>query len=72
MWRIVDNTNGRILTALQKHWGGRTATDALECTHGFGAVTDIAQELAYLGFKPHTDFEVRPAKATVFPPALSR
>jgi hypothetical protein len=71
MWRIVDNTNGRILTALKEHWSGRTADDALECTHGFGAAMDIAQELAYLGFTVHTDFDIRPARSTVLPPALS-
>ena len=64
MWRIVDNTNGRILTALKKHWGGQTANDVLECTHGFGAAMDVAHELAYLGFKLHTDFEICPAQAT--------
>jgi hypothetical protein len=64
MWRIVDNTNGQILAALKEHWGVPAANDALECTHGFGAAMDIVQELTYLGFKLHKDFDMRPAWAT--------
>jgi hypothetical protein len=71
MWRIVDNTNGRILAALEKHWSGRIANDALESTHGFGAAMDIAQELAYLGFTVHRDFDICPSRTTLFPPSLS-
>ena len=56
MWRIVDHTKGRILAALKEHWSGRTANDALERSHGFGAAMDIAHELTYLGFEQHKDF----------------
>jgi hypothetical protein len=72
MWQIVDNTSGRIFQMLERHWSGGTAKDALESSHGFGAAMDIADELTYLGFKLHEDFDVRPARATVLPgaPAL--
>ena len=33
---------------------------------------DIAQELAYLGFKVDQDFDVRPSRTTLFPSALSQ
>jgi hypothetical protein len=66
MWRVVDHTRGRILAALQEHWSGRTAQDALEHGHGFGATLDIAHELTYLGFEQHKDFDVDPVKTTVW------
>jgi hypothetical protein len=71
MWRIVDNTNGRLLAVLKEHWSGRMATDAIECSHGFGDAMDIAYELAYLGFKLHKDFDLCPARTTILPPELS-
>ena len=70
MWRIVDNTDGRILAALKKHWSGRAAKDALEGRHRFGAAMDIAHELTYLGFEWHRDFDIYPAKATVLPSVM--
>jgi hypothetical protein len=72
MWRIADNTNGRVLAALKEHWSSPTATDALECRHGFGAAMDIADELTYLGFERHKDFDLYPAQATVLPPAVCK
>jgi hypothetical protein len=66
MWRIVDHTKGRILAALKKHWSSRTASDVMECSHGFGAATDIAHELTYLGFEQHKDFDLDPARTTIF------
>jgi hypothetical protein len=63
MWRIVDHTNGRISAALEKHWSGPVANDALECPHDFGEAMDIAHELTYLGFQWHKDFDLRPARA---------
>jgi hypothetical protein len=62
MWRIVDRTKGHILAVLKEHWSGRTANDALERDHGFGAAMDIAQELTYLGFEQHRDFDVEAAQ----------
>ncbi len=66
MWRIVDHTKGRILAVLQEHWSGRTAHEALEHSHNFGATTDIAHELTYLGFEQHKDFDIDPARMTAF------
>jgi hypothetical protein len=63
MWRIKDHTQGRILAVLTEHWSGRTAQEALQRRHAFGAAMDIAHELAYLGFAWHKDFDVRPASA---------
>jgi hypothetical protein len=67
MWRITDNTNGRIRAALQKHWSSRTANDVLGGSHGYGAATEIAHELAYLGFERHKDFDLSPTSSTVLP-----
>lgn len=59
MWRIVDNTGGRIRAALEREWGEGVASDALEHPHSFGAATDIAEELRWLGFDSQRDFSVR-------------
>jgi len=66
MWRIVDHTKGRIPITLREHWSGRAANDALERSHDFGAAMDIAQELMYLGFELHQDFDIGPARTAVF------
>lgn len=60
MWRIVDHTQGRIRSALTREWGRQAAGDTLDRSHCFGAATDIAQELAYLGFERYKDFDVNP------------
>ncbi len=68
MWRIADYTQGRIWTALIREWGRQATADALEGSHCFGAATDIAQELAYLGFERPEDFDICPARSLT--PAL--
>ncbi len=65
MWRIVDNTGGRIRAALEREWGEGVASDALEQPHSFGAATDIAEELRWLGFDSQKDFNVRPVDNAV-------
>lgn len=62
MWRIVDYTHGRIWAALIREWGSQETADALEGNHAFGAATEIAHELTYLGFKRNEDFDVCPAR----------
>ncbi len=65
MWRIVDNTGGRIRAALEREWGEGAASDALEHPHSFGAATDIAEELRWLGFDSQKDFSVRPIEDAI-------
>ncbi len=62
MWRIVDHTQGRIWVALTREWGSQATVEALERSHAFGAATEIAHELSYLGFVRHEDFDVCPAR----------
>ncbi|HSW01295.1 MAG TPA: hypothetical protein VLI39_14055 [Sedimentisphaerales bacterium] len=61
MWRIVDHTGGRLRAALEKEWDAGTASNVLERSHHFGAATDIAHELLWLGFESDKDFAVHPA-----------
>lgn len=65
MWRIVDHTGGRIREALEREWGQGVASDALEHAHSFGAATDIAEELRWLGFESQRDFNVRPVEDVI-------
>jgi hypothetical protein len=60
MWRIIDHTEGCIRAALETEWSPQAARETLERRHCFRAAMDIAHELAYLGFKLHEDFDVRP------------
>jgi hypothetical protein len=62
MWRIVDHTQGRVRSVLTREWGREAASDALERSHCYGAATEIAHELAYLGLEPHKDFDVSPTR----------
>lgn len=62
MWRIVDHTQGRIWAALIREWGSQATVHALERSHAFGAATEIAHELAYLGFERDEDFDLSPAR----------
>jgi hypothetical protein len=65
MWRIIDHTGGRIRAVLEKEWGAGAAADVLERSHCFGAATEIAHELLWLGFESHKDFNVHPAGEAV-------
>ncbi len=67
MWRITDNTDGRIRVALREHWSSLIADDVLGCSHGYGVAVEIAHELTYLGFERHKDFDLRPAGSAVLP-----
>lgn len=71
MWRIVDNTGGRIRAALEREWGEGAASDALEHPHSFGAATDIAEELRWLGFDSQKDFSVRPIEDAIISSLLT-
>ena len=62
MWRIADYTHGRIRTVLVAEWGIEAANAVLERNHHFGAATDIAHELTFLGFERSKDFDLRPAR----------
>ena len=43
-------------------WGIDATDDVLERSHNFGAATDIAHELIFLGFERSKDFDLRPAR----------
>ncbi|NLH41870.1 MAG: hypothetical protein GX448_08520 [Planctomycetes bacterium] len=65
MWRIVDHTGGRLRAALEREWGEGVSSNALELPHNFGAATDIAEELRWLGFDSQKDFNVRPVEDVI-------
>lgn len=62
MWRIIDYTHGRIRLVLVAEWSIEAANDVLERSHHFGAATEIAHELTYLGFERSKEFDLRPAR----------
>ena len=49
--------------ALVAEWGIEAADTVLERNHHFGAATDIAHELIFLGFERSKDFDLRPTQS---------